>query len=148
MAERVRPVERLGGQFLVDRQDDDGKFTISRGNFERYGPMVDLVTGVDLYAAADVYRRFYPLFQSAYVDLGYPQGYFNDRLVEVIDHLLETPDIDDSVLLVRPHVLYEFADPELEELSSGQKLLIRMGSENRLRVKQALREFRAIVTQM
>ncbi len=148
VAERVRPLERIGGQFLVDRQGDDGDFTIAQGNFERYVPIVDMVTGVDLRAAAEVYRRFYPLFQNAYVDLGYPQGYFNDRLVEVIDHLLATPDVDDAVALVRPHVLYEYADPDLEDLSSGEKLLIRMGSDNRARVKEALREFRAIVTQM
>jgi hypothetical protein len=110
--------------------------------------MVGLLSGADLVELADVYRRFYPLFQSAYVDLGYPDGYFNDRLVEVIDHLLETPEISDPVSLTRPHVLYEFADPELEGLSSGQKLLLRMGAEHRSRVKQALREFRDIATQL
>jgi hypothetical protein len=147
VAERIRPVERIGGQFQVNVRGGD-EFTIDSSNYERYVPLVDVLTGADLRAAAEVYRRFYPLFQSAYVDLGYPQGYFNDRLVEVIDHLLGTPEIDDSVPLVRPHVLYEFADPDLEELSSGEKLLIRMGSENRSRVKATLREFRNIVTQM
>ena len=41
-----------------------------------------------------MYKQYYPLFQQAYVDLGYPEGYFNDRLVEVIDHLLATPGRD------------------------------------------------------
>ena len=41
---------------------------------------------------AVVYERLYPLFQQAYEDLGYPGKYFNDRLVEVIDHLLQTPE--------------------------------------------------------
>ncbi len=148
VAERVRPLERLGGQFVVDGGNGEDEYTIDAANYARYAPLVDVLTGVDPRAAAEVYRRFYPLFQSAYVNLGYPQGYFNDRLVEVIDHLLATPEIDDSVLLVRPHVLYEFADPAIEELSSGQKLLIRMGSENRSSVKGVLREFRDIVTRM
>ena len=39
-------------------------------------------------------------------------------------------------------VLYEFADPELEDLSPGQKLLLRMGGEHRATVKEKLREFR------
>ena len=148
VAERIRPVGPIGGQFRVNRREAEGEFSIDSSNYDRYGPLVDVLTGADLHAAAEVYRRFYPLFQDAYVDLGYPQGYFNDRLVEVIDHLLETPEINDSVSLVRPHVLYEFADPDLEDLSSGQKLLIRMGSENRSRVKAALGEFRGIVTQL
>jgi hypothetical protein len=148
VAERIRPIGRLGEPFVAEVQDGDDEFAISPANYDRYDTLVELSAGVDLEELADVYRRFYPLFQSAYVDLGYPDGYFNDRLVEVIDHLLATPEVDDLVPLVRPHVLYEFADPELEALSSGQKLLLRMGSEHRSRVKQSLRDFRNILTQM
>ena len=36
----------------------------------------------------------------------------------------------------------EYADPELEALSSGRKLLLRMGPENAARVRQVFREFR------
>ena len=133
---------------MVDGRDGDDEFTLNSYNYDRYDVLVGLLADADLAALADVYRRFYPLFQSAYVDLGYPDGYFNDRLVEVIDHLLETPDISGPVSLTRPHVLYEFADPELESLSSGQKLLLRMGAEHRSRVKQALKEFRDIATQL
>jgi hypothetical protein len=148
VAERIRPLDRLGGQFVVDGQDDSGEYYINSSNFERYDGLVDLLTGADVAELAEVYRRFYPLFQKSYVDLGYPDGYFNDRLVEVIDHLLATPDIADSVMLVRPHVLYEFADPDLQNRSSGQKLLLRIGSEHRKRIKQTLREFREIATRL
>jgi hypothetical protein len=87
----------------------------------------------------------YPLFQQAFVELGYPDGYFNDRLIEVIDHLLEAPEPKGPVKLVSPKVLYEFADPELERLSSGQKMMIRVGPENEARLKAKLREIRAAV---
>ena len=102
-------------------------------------------SGADLELVAETYRRFYPLFQESYVRLGYPDGYFNDRAVEVIDHLLLTPEPEGPVRLVRPHVLYEFADAELESLSSGQKLLLRMGNENTARIKRVLIEFRALI---
>jgi hypothetical protein len=92
-----------------------------------------------------MYKQYYPLFQQAYVDLGYPDGYFNDRLVEVIDHLLATPDIAGPVQLKRPSVNYEFADTELENRSAGQKALIRMGSDNAAVVKAKLRELRKAV---
>ena len=148
VAERIRPLDRPAGQFAVDGQDDSGEYHINRGNYARYDGLVDLLTGVDLAQLAEVYRRFYPLFQKSYVDLGYPDGYFNDRLIEVIDHLLATPDIGDAVMLTRPHVMYEFADPDLEGRSSGQKLLLRIGSEHRTRIKQTLREFRGIATRL
>ena len=148
VAERIRPVWRLGDSFIVDGQDGSGEFTISTSNYRRYDALVDIVTSANLQDVTDVYRRFYPLMQKAYVDLGYPDGYFNDRLVEVIDHLLETPQVTAPVELVRPHVLYEFRDPQLEALSSGQKLLIRMGNDNADAVKRTLRELRAYATTM
>ena len=89
------------------------------------------------------YTRYYPLFQEAYESLGHPPQYFNDRLIEVIDHLLETPDLQGPIALAQPNVLYEFADPALESRSAGQKALIRMGSENATAVKDKLRELRS-----
>ena len=90
-----------------------------------------------------VYVHFYPLFQQEYEELGYPGKYFNDRLVQVIDHLLAAPEVQGTVLLTQPKVLYQFADPKLEELSAGQKILVRMGGENAAKVKAKLREIRS-----
>jgi hypothetical protein len=93
-----------------------------------------------------LYVRFYPLFQQAYADLGYPTRYFNDRVFEVIDHLLATPDAPRSIALVQPKVLYEYADPTLADLSAGQKILLRMGPENEARVKAKLRELKGALS--
>jgi hypothetical protein len=101
---------------------------------------------VDVKKLVAVYVHFYPLFQQAYKDLGYPTGYFNDRLVEVIDHLLDAPDVQGPVKLIRPSVMYRFADPELEALSAGQKNMVRMGSENSARIKAKLKEIRRWLT--
>jgi hypothetical protein len=94
----------------------------------------------------NVYFHFYPLFQDAYQSLGLPGHYFNDRLVEVIDSLLATPELSTPPDLVRPSVMYQFADPALEALPSGQKVLLRMGPENAAIVKAKLTELRALVT--
>ncbi len=88
------------------------------------------------------------MFQEAYESLGHPPQYFNDRLIEVIDHLLATPELEGPIALAQPNVLYEFADPKLESSSAGQKVLIRMGAENARVVKEKLRELRGeLVTQ-
>jgi hypothetical protein len=102
-----------------------------------------MIGSIDTKQLVTSYTRYYPLFQDAYESLGHPPQYFNDRLVEVIDHLLATPDIRGPVALVQPNVLYQFADPRLESRSAGQKLLIRMGSDNATAVKAKLRELRA-----
>jgi hypothetical protein len=104
-----------------------------------------MVQSADTRQLAELYFHYYPLFQQAYEDLGYPDKYFNDRFVQVIDHLLETPSPSGPVRLTQPRVFYEFADPSLEERSAGQKLLIRMGNENATKIKAKLRELRALI---
>jgi len=148
VSEKIRPVGRLSGIFAVDATGNSGPFYLSPDNYQRYDVLVNLMTRADLDVVAETYRRFYPLFQESYVRLGYPNGYFNDRVVEVIDHLLETPQPAEPIQLVRPHVLYEFADPDLEALSSGQKLLLRTGGDHAAGIKSILRELRLLVTQL
>jgi len=145
VAEKIRPVGRLSGAFAVVAANNSGPYYLNTDNYQRYNFLVDLASKADLDAVTAMYRRNYPLLQESYVRLGYPDGYFNDRAVEVIDHLLATPEPREPIRLVRPHVLYEFADAELEGLSSGQKLLLRMGGENAARAKRVLRNLRTLI---
>lgn len=140
----VMPVKPVGSAFAAQRAGND--LSIGPANPKRYDAYLSLLQAVDAGSMVAVYRRFYPLFQQAYVELGYPKGYFNDRLVEVVDHLLAAPDIDGSIALVQPKVLYQFADPELEARSAGHKILMRMGKENAAKVKAKLREIRSELT--
>ena len=139
-AQRLSPVKPVGGLMLTT--GGEGNYAIAPENAARYTPYVRIVEHLDAKKAVALYVHFYPLFQQAYVELGYPNGYFNDRLVQVVDHLLATPDVQGPIKLVVPHVLYQFADPDLESRSAGQKLLLRMGSANAAKVKAKLRELR------
>lgn len=123
--------------------ETDGKLYLSPDNYSRYDAYVRVLEQADAQAAVAQYVRLYPLFQQAFSQLGYPQDYFNDRLVDVIDQLLATPVPAGPVELVRPSVMYKFADPALEALPAGQKMLIRMGPDNAERVKARLRALRA-----
>lgn len=140
-AQRLSPVQPVGGLMLTT--GGEGNYAIAPENAARYMPYVRIVEHLDAQKAVALYVHLYPLFQQAYVELGYPNGYFNDRLVQVIDHLLATPDVQGPIRLVVPHVLYQYADPDLESRSAGQKLLLRMGSANAAKVKAKLRELRA-----
>jgi hypothetical protein len=144
LANEMRPVPGVGGKFLVSGTEDAP--VLDPRNFDRYHAAVAVVGGLDARKLAAVYFRLYPLFQSAYEALGYPSAYFNDRLIAVIDHLLETPEVKGPIELVQPRVAYEFADPDLESRSAGQKLLIRMGPANAAIVEGKLRELRSALT--
>jgi hypothetical protein len=149
---RMWPVQPAPQRFSVSGQQGGAQY-IALDNAARYTPFVQFAESVDTAKSVALYRRLYPLFQEAYEELGYPGRYFNDRLVGVIDHLLQTPEpagpiavqlteVKGDVPSVRPWVRYEFADPALQSLSSGQKLLVRMGPVNERRLKAKLRDWR------
>lgn len=145
LAERLRPVQAVSGALSVKQVGED-TFELSPANYERYVAYVEMFEKADLDLVIATYRRFYPLLQEAYGELGYPDAYFNDRLIEVIDHLLQTPEVPQPLVLMRPHVLYKFADPDLEELSSGQKIMLRIGPANAERIKRRLTTLRNRLT--
>jgi hypothetical protein len=137
---RLMPVKPVAGWLVTTGKGES--LALSPENAARYGPYVRLAETVPTGPLVAVYEHFYSLFQQQYEELGYPGKYFNDRLVEVIDHLLATPGVQGPVRLTQPKVLYQFADPKLEGLSAGQKILMRMGGENAAKMKAKLREIR------
>lgn len=139
-AMRMSPVKPVGGMLATMGKDDT--LAISPDNAARYDPWVAALAKVDAAKLVAVYARFYPLFQKAYVELGYPKGHFNTRLVQVIDHLLTAPEPAEPLRLVVRHVLPEYADPALESESAGRKVLFRIGNANAAKVKAKLREIR------
>ena len=144
VATRLLPTRQVSGAFLVSKGPDGT--TIAPANSARYLPYVELARRTDAAQLARIYTGFYPLFQSAYVELGYPKSYFNDRMVAVIDHMLAAPTPEEPIKLTQPHVTYKFADPQLESASAGHKIMLRMGTQNALVIKAKLREIRAELT--
>jgi len=148
------PVNPASGRIIVTTTN--GATTLSPDNGLRYTPYLLLVENVDMRQAAATYVRMYPLIQRAYEEIGFPGRYFNDRLVEVLDQLLATPEangplvvhlptINSPVRPQRPWVLYEFDDPALQALTAGQKILLRIGPVNERRMKTRIAEFRRLV---
>ena len=147
LPQKYRVTTPPADSFLVQEGMQD-TWILDTANYQRYSAYIGFIEAIDIKPLAAVYIRYYPLFQQAYEDLGYPERYFNDRLVEVIDHLLDTPEVGDPIELVRPNVFYKFADPELEALSAGQKILIRIGNGNAVKVKSRLKELRQEITNL
>lgn len=144
LAVRQLPVRPVGGTFLVTGSADT--LAIAPANAARYAAYVRIATSMDTKKLVALYYRFYPLFAQAYRELGYPKGDFNDRLVAVIDHLLLDIPVSTPIRLVQPHVLYTYAQPELQARSAGQKIMLRIGPENAQRLRVTLRALRRELT--
>lgn len=145
------PINPTEGRFTV--QTHDGATVVSADNGQRYTPLLLMLENINAGLAVDLYVRMYPVLQQAYVGLGLPDRQFNDRLLQVINHLLATPsapqvmavqltEVKGPIPSLRPWVRYEFADPALEALSSGQKIMLRVGSVNQNRLKARLSALR------
>ena len=116
---------------------------VSPNNFQRYESYVTTLALIDSDAAVAVYRRFYPLLEEAFRELGLKKPNFHSVMIAAIDNILAAPDAQGDLLLVQPKVFYQYADPALEALPQTHKLMLRMGPENARSVKASLRQLRA-----
>lgn len=146
------PVVPTPGRFTVQDQGG-GVQVIAAANAARYQPFVDFATGIDAKRAAELYRRMYPLLQQAHRQLGFGDRSLHQRVLQVIDLLLATPEpkgplqvtlteVKGPIPAQQPWTRYEFADPQLQALAAGQKMLLRMGAQQRAALKAKLRELR------
>jgi len=145
------PVQPAGGRFTVIERDS--QTLVSPDNAARYAPLVLLAEKIDIRRAVDLYVRMLPVLQKAYEDIGFPNKRFHARLLEVLDQLLATPEVAEPVVVrltevkgpipsERPWVRYELADASLQSATAGQKILMRVGKENRRRLEARLAELR------
>nr|WP_255682913.1 DUF3014 domain-containing protein [Dyella sp. 2HG41-7] len=129
----------------MQTQQSNGNTVIAAANADRYAPYMAVLEKVDPHTLVAWYKHNYPLFQEAYRQLGYPHGYFNDRLIVAIDDMLSAPDSHDPVAVTKSSSHYVFVDPQLQSLSNGQKLMVRLGAANEAQMKAKLRMIRELV---
>jgi hypothetical protein len=81
----------------------------------------------------------------AYKELGHPEGDLDVAVERAIVHLLQTPVVDEPIVL-RPRVLsFKYDRDDLESMSPAQKQLLRMGPRN---VKVIQDELRAVAGEL
>lgn len=149
------PRHELGSSFILPLHTPRGAFrvgetqgilTADARNAERYAPYMAIVQHADPQALVAWYVHSYPLFQQAWRELGYPKGYFNDRLIVAIDDMLAAPMPAQPPALQLEKGRYVYVDPALESLSVGQKLMLRVGPANETELKAKLRTIRDLLT--
>jgi len=127
------------GKFTV-KGDDGETHYLDEKSYSRYDLVTEIFISLDTRRAVEFYSLVRPLFEQAFKDLGYPNRRFEDMIFIGIGRLLETPDLAQPIKLVRPSVMYKFANPRVERLSPAQKQLIRMGPKNTSVIKEKLSE--------
>ena len=136
--EFLRPAE--GFEVVVKGSD---VFVVDPSSYDRYDLPARVFASFDTVGTVALYRELKPLIDEAYAEIG-PRGRsFDDRLDAAFDQLLAVPVLEGPVRVNQLVVTYAWADEELEQLSSAQRHLLRMGPENVSLVQGKLEELRA-----
>jgi len=134
------PYKRIGQEMPV-RNIDENLFVMEASAHDRFNQIIDTFVAVDTDQAMILYRTLQPLFQRAYAEIGSRNVNFDDTLRSALNAVLRSPNIDGPYQLVKPSVMFLYADANIENMEEMQKQLIRIGPENTEKLKAKLRQF-------
>jgi hypothetical protein len=136
--EFLRPAEG----FEVDEKGGE-IFVIDPSSYHRYDLPAQVFASFETAGTVALYSELKPLMDEAYAEIG-PRGRsFDNRLDAAFDQLLAVPVLKGPVRVNQLVVTYAWADEELEQMSSAQRHLLRMGPENVSLIQSKLEELRA-----
>lgn len=138
----VKPADGYRVQPLAE-----GRYLTAADNSQRYEPYLQLLESVPPRQVLALKRRYQPLLDQAFAELGYPDLTFDQRLEQAFTVLLNTPDVPAGAELSRPSVMYTYADSQLEQLPEAQKQILRLAPAQQQRLKTLLRNYQQALRQ-
>jgi hypothetical protein len=138
---KLLPVKRPSQPFGVELRGQ--QLYMDPAGYARYDEYAEAIASLDTEALVGSFHRMRPLYEQAYAQLGLDPEGFDNAVIRMLDHVLQTPEIDEPIELNRKSVMYQYADPQLEQLSPVQKQLLRMGPQNLRRIKEQALALRA-----
>ncbi len=136
------PVQRMTEEMTVSALDDN-LYVMDPASYKRFDEIIDTLVAVDVDQGLTLFWMMGPLFQTAFAELGYGDRSFDSALIEAIDSILNARTVEGPFQLVKPSVMYLYAEQEIEDMSPIEKQLIRIGPENTRKLKEKLAEYRA-----
>ena len=134
------PYRALGEEMPV-RNIDENFFVMEDSAHARFDEIVQTFVSLDTDAAVTLYRVLSPLFQQAYAEIGFRNVSFDETLRLSINNIVRTTNMEGPYQLVKPSVMYLYADASIENLQEVHKQLLRIGPDNTIILKAKLREF-------
>lgn len=132
------------GQFKVNDGSND-QYVLNAEGYRRYDRIAKCIDSLDAGSVVSVYATLEPLIQAAWGEMkpdqtGDSKHSFDEILLSAIKKVQTAPTIHNEIRLIRPSVMYKFADPKLERLNAVSKQMIRMGPRNTRIIQKKLDE--------
>lgn len=107
-------------------------------SYERYALLVETLMALDTGGTARLFHQLHPLFDEAYAELGIPGGSFDEAFELAMDNVLSATVPSAPPDLVPVEGEYEFVDPTIENMTSVEKHLVRVGPANAAAIQSKL----------
>lgn len=114
---------------------------VSPVSHARWNQVAAAVSSVSPADAAQLYVNVKPLIDEAYIELGQPDGDFDQAILRAVRMLQDTPTPAVAPELVRRPGYFDYEDPALRTLKPVQKQLLLLGSDNRKQLMAWLDQF-------
>ena len=134
------PYRPLGQEMPVSNIDDN-LFLMAPAAHARFNQVVDTFVALETDQMLTLYRTLSPLFQQAYAEIGFRDVNFDDTVRRALTQVVSAAPVEGPYQLVKPSVMYLYADSNIENLSEVNKQLIRLGPENSAKLQEKLRQF-------
>lgn len=135
------------GRFKVDDGSND-QYVLNAEGYRRYDRITQCIDSLDAGSVVSVYTTLEPLIQAAWSEMNPDQSAnnhaFDEILLSAIKKVQTAPAIHDEIRLIRPSVMYKYADPKLERLNAVSKQMIRMGPRNTRIIQKKLDEIETL----
>ncbi len=138
---KLLPIDPPKEPFSVTQVEE--RTVMNPAGYARYNDYAEAIATLDIAVLVNNFHTMRPLYEQAYGQLGLNPDDFDNAVIRMLDRILATPEIQEPIALTRKSVMYQYADPQLEELAPLQKQLLRMGPENIRRIKAQARALRA-----
>ena len=134
----IKPSTSFSGREI----NENGEVVIKwdESSSRRFSLYVDLLRSIDSETLVTWYYELKPLVNEAYRELGYPDEDFTDILQDAITKVLDMEIPKERLDLVRPSVMYQYKNEDIEQLDDAEKLMLRLGKENLLVIKSVMLE--------
>ncbi len=120
---------------------DDNLFVMDESAHARFDQVIGAFLAIETDTAVSLYRMLSPLFQSAFAEIGFRDENFDDTLRKALEIVINSEPVPGPYQLVKPSVMYLYADSTIENLQEVHKQLIRIGPDNTAKLKSKLSDF-------
>lgn len=129
------PVIAPDTAFKVEKTAEADTFYIDKDSFQRFTPYMSAIEEMPAPVLLAFYRYYEPLLETAYQELGYPEGAFRLALVNALQLTANSPRFEGDIELTVDEANYNYVDEQLASLPAIQKLMIRVGPDNADRLR-------------